>query len=43
MDVSSGGKYLVSGGVDLLVIIYDVKSCNKISALVGHNSRVTSV
>ncbi|KAM3130115.1 hypothetical protein pb186bvf_017821 [Paramecium bursaria] len=42
IDVSQDGKYLVSGGADSLIIIYDVKSCNKISTLIGHRTEVNS-
>lgn len=43
MDVSSDGKYLVSGGKDCLIIIFDITSCNKISTLIGHKDEVKSV
>ncbi|KAM3147504.1 hypothetical protein pb186bvf_000311 [Paramecium bursaria] len=43
MDISQDGKYLVSGGKDSLIIIYDVKSCNKISTIVGHKDQVNTV
>ncbi|KAM3133404.1 hypothetical protein pb186bvf_014408 [Paramecium bursaria] len=43
LDVSLDGRYLVSAGGDSLIIIHDIKSCNKISTLIAHQGVVNNV
>lgn len=42
-DVSKDLKYLVSAGLDNVLIIYDVQSSNQIKTLIGHSCEITNV